>query len=179
MKNNSASTKLIYKGNVSVKVKINGKLYELKDYNEGLDYLFYIFAVFMSGNFNSSTMVAAPAYLDLRKAELISGSNPAEYDEPETFLRYLSNISGARYYQESGKWYAEFTSTLNADALLETINVDDQNQYYLYLMTAYDENNSSERYHDIARLLMSNRVLAQLTPGIVATIVWTMELLNS
>lgn len=179
MKNNSTSTKLFYKGNVSIKVKINGKLYELKDCNEGLDYLFYMFAVFISGNYNSSTMVSSPAYLDLRKAELVPGSDPAAYEEPETFLRYLSNISGARYYQEAGKWYAEFTSALNADALLETINVDDQNQYYLYLMTGYDENNSSEKYHDLARLLMSNRVLAQLTPGIVATIVWTMELLNS
>lgn len=169
------NTKIFYKGSVSLKVKINGKLYELQDHNAGLDYLFYMFAVFMTGNFNSSTMVIKPSYLDLRRAEYVS---PGVFLPDTTYLRYLPSISAARYYQESGKWYAEFTSTLNAEALLDTINSDDSSEYFLYLITEYDNNNASERYHDIAKLQVTTNVLAQLTPGIVATVVWTMQLEN-
>ena len=58
-------TQFAYSGQVNVKLKINGKLYEVKEHNEGLNYLMYIFAVWITGNMSNESFV--PQYIDLRK----------------------------------------------------------------------------------------------------------------
>lgn len=162
--------KMGYKGDVSLKLKINGKLYEVSNHNEGLNYLMYIFAVMMTGN---TLGTYTPQYIDLRK----------EYDDGGTitiqsYFNFLSEVTAKRYYAEGSEWIAEFTSVISSEQLLQTISPDDPSNYYLYLMTGYDAENSRERQHDLARLKISTKSLAQITPGITATLVWSLKLVN-
>lgn len=164
-------TNLYYKGNVSIKLKINGKQYEVSNHNEGLAYLMYIFTVFLTGNYTGGNL-GIPQYVDLRRKE--DGS-----DEELTFLKSFSEITAKRYYQSgTSEWIAEFTTVLASEQLIETINIDDTAIYTLYMMTGYDETNTNEKQHDIAKLLVSPNVLSQITPGITATLVWSMKLMN-
>ena len=166
-------TALTYHGNVKVKLKINGKLYEVEESNEGLNYLKYIFAVFISGNDVGTSY--SPQYIDLRK----------EYTDEElqtfesSYLNYFSSVTGKRYYEDNNEWYAEFTSVISSDQLLQTVLPDDSSNYYLYLMTDYDEENTVDKQHDLAKLPITAKTLSQITPGITATIVWSMKLTNA
>lgn len=165
-------TTLAYQGHVDVKLKINGKLYDIGNHNEGLNYLKYIFAVFITGNEVGSAYF--PQYIDLRK-EYQQESETTE----SSFLTHFSDITGKRYYLDNGNWYAEFTSVLSSEQLLQTILPDDSASFYLYLMTGYDEDNVSERQHDLAKLTITAKTLSLITPGITATIVWNMRLINA
>lgn len=163
-------TNIYYKGEVKVKLKINGKQYEVETHNEGLNYLMYIFSVFLTGNYPGGS-IGIPQYVDLRRKEYGS-------EDELTFLKFFSQITAKKYYSSGNDWIAEFTTVINSEQLIETINVDDTATYTLYLMTGYDENNPNERQHDLARLLVSPNVLSQITPGITATLVWSMKLVN-
>lgn len=162
-------TNLSYEGDVTVKLKINGKLYEIENHNEGLNYLKYIFTVFITGNDVGTAYY--PQYLDLRKDYTDVGEL--------SFLNYFSEITGKRYYYDNGSWYAEFTTVISSEQLLQTVLPDDTSDYYIYLMTGYDEANTTETQHDLARLSITPKTLSLITPGITATIVWSMRLVNS
>lgn len=164
-------TNMVYRGDVDVKLKINGKYYSINTHNEGLNYLKYIFAVFITGNLMNEAYY--PEYIDLRK----------QYEEDSvvierSFLNYFSKITGKRYYLDNGDWYAEFTAVISSDQLLQTVLPDDSSTFYLYLMTGYDENNTVERQHDLAKLEITAKTLSLITPGITAAIVWNMKLVN-
>ena len=162
-------TNIYYKGDVSLKLKINGKFYEVSDHNEGLDYLMYSFAVFLTGNYTGNS--AYPEYIDLRRIE--AGS-----DIELSYLKYLSPITAKRYFKDNDEWVAEFTVSLQSEQLLDTINVDDPSTYTLYMVSGFDNDNSAERQHDLAKLRVSTSVLSQITPGMTASLVWAMKLTN-
>lgn len=164
-------TQFAYSGQVNVKLKINGKLYEVKEHNEGLNYLMYIFAVWITGNMSNESFV--PQYIDLRKVYEEEGE-----EIERSFFNYFSTITAKRYYSDNNEWYAEYTSVISSEQLLQTVLPDDSSTYYLYLMTDYDDSNEIERQHDLARLIITPKTLALITPGITATIVWSMKLVN-
>lgn len=162
-------TELNYLGNVTVKINVCGKLYDITNHNEGLDYLKYIFSLLMTGNIGTNIFV--PQYIDLRKEYTEEG----EVKE-SSYLNYLSQISAKRYYKENNDWYAELTGVIDSDQLFQTVTPDDTSNYYLYLMTGYTDEHKS---FDLARLSISSKTLSQITPGITATIVWSMKLTNA
>lgn len=164
-------TNIGYVGKAEIKLKINGKLYSVKNHNEGLNYLMYIFAVLLSGNDIGTAYT--PQFVDLRKEYIIE-------DVPvlTSYFNFFSEISAKRYYSEDGQWIAEFTTVISSDQLLQTVSPDDTSNYYLYLLTGYDNNNEIERQHDLARLKIDAKTLALITPGITATLVWSVKLVN-
>lgn len=167
---NDNLTELKYSGNVQVKINICGKLYDITDHNEGLDYLKYVFALLMTGNIANNLFV--PQYIDLRKEE----EDEEEVITESSYLNYISPISAKRYYKENNDWYAELTGVIASDQLLQIVVPTDPDDYYLYLMTGFTDDGKS---NDLARLPITVKTLSQITPGITATIVWSMKLTNS
>lgn len=165
------TTKMSYQGIVSVKLKINGKLYDVTSHNEGLNYLKYIFALLMTGNSLGSAYT--PEYIDLRKVYIEDG-----VEIERSYFNYFSPLSAKRYYSDGGDWVAELTTVISYEQLLDTVLPDDTSQYYLYLMTGYDTENSVERQHDLAKLAITPKTLSQITPGITASLVWSLQLVN-
>lgn len=163
--------KLGYIGNVEVKLKINGKLYSVTNHNEGLNYLKYVFAVLLSGNDIGTAY--SPQFVDLRKEYDVEGESVLT-----SYFNFFSEITAKRYYAEDEDWIAEFTAVISSEQLLQTVSPDDTSNYYLYLISGYDPDNEIERQHDLARLKIDARTLALITPGITATLVWSVKLVN-
>ena len=164
-------TKLGYIGNVTVKLKIGGKVFEVSSHNEGLNYLKYLFALLMTGNDLGSAY--SPQYLDLRKEYTVDDETVIS-----SYFNYFSEISGKRYYADQDTWVAELTAVISSEQILQTILPDDPSVFYLYLMSGYDNDNTLERQHDLARLKISAKSLSQITPGVTATLVWSLKLVN-
>lgn len=164
-------TKLGYLGSVSVKLKIGGKMYDISSHNEGLNYLKYIFALLMTGN--NLGKAYSPQYIDLRKEYEAEGESIVS-----SYFNYFSEVTGKRYYSDGNNWIAEITAVISSEQILQTILPDDTSNFYLYLMTGYDDDNTIEKQHDLARLKISAKSLSQITPGVTATLVWSLKLVN-
>lgn len=162
-------TNMTYHGKVKIKLKINGKLYEIASHNEGLDYIFNLFAVFITGNYVNGAL-GLPQFLDLKRADSTDG-------EFNSYLTSLSPLTGKRYYQSGSDWIGEFTSVISSSQLLDIIKPDDTGIYYIYLLTGYNENEVTPQ-KDVARIQVPVSSLSQITEGITATIVWSLMITN-
>ena len=167
----STVTNIEYKGTVAVKLHIGDKTVSLKNTNAGTDYLKKSICKFLSGNYGGLPDI--PQYIDLRKK--------ITEERWDTYLNETIVLTGKKflYVNEdlelgiSNNWVARFTAAIPRASLKEAIS---SGEYRLYLYGAYDSNDSSERYHDLAYVGVSSEDLARITPGTQALIEWSMQI---
>ena len=165
-------TRLKYKGNVKVSIKIKDKIFEVNTHNEGLPALSRAFCQFITGN--RITEEDIPQYLDLR------------YSDGETYNSCLLSrvhLSGKSWVYDSANsnYIAKFTGVISYNNLTRAITRADSELYRLYLYSGslgVDSNNEYTGYYDLAFLDISAETLSYLSPGTQAIIEWSMELVN-
>lgn len=177
----SNKTRLTYRGDVAVRLKIGSKVIDVKGYNSGTAYLKKSICKFLSGNYGGAPDI--PQMIDLRKKDSSMPDVPASW---KTCLNQEIILTGKTFLIEdnndlgiNNNWVARFTAAIPRAALIDAISADDvTNSYRLYLYGSFDELNISERYHDLAYIDISAESLSRITPGTQALIEWSMQILN-
>lgn len=166
-------TKLAYKGNVKVSIKIKDKIFEIKSHNSGLPALSRSFCKFITAN--GTTEEDIPQYLDLRYSD-----DGTSYT---TCLISRVHLSGKSwiYDSSSSNYVAKFTGVISYNYLTRPITRMDTDFYRFYLYSGslgLDSNNQYTGYYDLAYLDVDAETLSYLSPGTQAIIEWSMELVN-
>lgn len=154
-------TKLIYKGNVKIKLKIKDKIITIDNHNAGTEWLNRTFCKLITGNGYKNGDI--PQFLDLRKEQ--------EQYNWVSCLNQLIPLSGKNYQKDNDNWVAIFIGAINHDYLEDKINTEAA--YRLFLMTDSDDNGVK---HDLAYMEVSGADLSKIVPGTQGIVEWYMQI---
>ena len=165
-----------YKGDVVIRLAINGKIITLKTHNEGTDSLKKGICMFLSGH--STGKAYSPQTLDLRRYK--------EGEPEEGCLNQEIELTGKTYLhidkdEDLGienNWVARFNAAVPCSAITKTITDADGYTYRFILCGDYDENDPYSPYHDLATIDVAAGDLERIKPGTQALIEWNMQILN-
>lgn len=172
-------TDIKYEGRVNIKLKLNNKVVSIASCNSGTSYLQKIICKFLSGYGSSESSI--PQTIQLRKATGSSGNPWSSY---VTCLNQEVYLSGKKYqedtYTEGSStvtgWIARFNASIPYSVIMQNTIVSG-GSYRLYLVSDFDSNDMTERYHDIAYVDIAYSSLASITAGTQALIEWDMHII--
>lgn len=177
-------TRLLYQGNVKVKLKIKDKVLTVENHNHGLPALQRAFCNFITGN--SLTIEDIPQYMDIR----YSVNEDGPFNKENTILLNKLPLTGkswdeSQYIDASSdnesSYVAKLTAVLSSNSLINKISSNDQRYFRIYLISGSVgqtlEGEISGLY-DMAYLNISAETLSMVGPGAQAIIEWSLRLLT-
>lgn len=159
------SSPLLYKGNVNIKLLINGEIVSIKKSNNGLDELFRIICKSLAGYSLSNSEL--PAYVDLRKSTVNGYSS---------VLNKKITISALKYRQSKNNGSEDFYWNTVATSVILPSNVNfsdigkDDNVFRLYLL-----NNST----DLAFIEFDQSFINYMNAGAQMLVDWELIPVNA
>jgi len=161
MENNM--TNLVYRGEVTVNMRIGNKIITIGRHNEGTIDLFKAFAKFLTNN--AVQREDTPQFLDLQYQ--------TDGGEWKTML-IKDSIS-----IEAAIWTgvtATFTIPLAYEDLIVAVSSEDQTPYRLVLYSGSNKDRLKNKA--LAYLKIEAKELARISPGTRAIIEWSMKVMN-
>lgn len=148
-----------YKGNVVIKLNINGKIVTLENHNTGTENLQRSFCKFVTNNLVPADDL--PQFIDLEKS--------TDSTEWEPALISKLPISGREWSEASpGEYVATLTCSIEYSDLISSITTTGTYQYFRLVL-------KSAQY-DLAYLSVDVADAARIVPGIQAIVQWSMQL---